>query len=80
MPYGLLYICVMNLRPPDGKVFVESVEQTGKLTSCVIASVGHGVDFSVGQRVASVRPPEKVTIDGVEKNVLRDEYIEFIYG
>lgn len=69
----------MKLRPPDGKVFVTNVEQNGKLTSCVIATVGHGVDFQVGQKVASLKKPEQVKINGEEVSCLRAEYIEFVY-
>ena len=75
----MLYICHMKLRPPDGKVFVKDVKQEGKLTSCVIAVVGHEVDFSVGQKVGSFKKPEEVNINGEDVLVLRAEYIEFIY-
>jgi hypothetical protein len=68
-----------NLRPPDGRVFVEIEQRVGKQYNCVIKSVGNNTDFEVGQRVCIVGKLDKVELQDVELYSANSEYIAFIY-
>lgn len=68
-----------NLRPPDGRVFVEIERKLHKQTDCVIKKIGNGVEFEVEQRVCVVGKLEKVELQDVELYSVDAEKIVAIY-
>jgi hypothetical protein len=68
-----------NLRPPDGRVFVEIEQRVGKQVNCIVKSVGNNTDFEVGQRVCILGKLEKVELQDVELYSVNSEFIAFVY-
>jgi hypothetical protein len=75
-----VYLQIKNamLTPPDGTVFVESVNNKGKHIEAVIESIGADVDYEVGTKVGIIGHIEKLEIQGETKFSVNEKYIAFI--
>jgi len=68
-----------NLRPPDGRVFVEIEKKHNNQCDAKIVSVGNNVDFEDGQKICIVGKLEKVEVQGIEIYSVHERDIVFIY-
>lgn len=68
-----------NLRPPDGRVFVNIDKIHGKQVDATIVSIGNDVDFEIGQKVCVLGKLEKVEIQDAETYSVAARNIAFIY-
>jgi len=70
-----------NLRPPDGKIFVDVVEKEKGNVTAVITHVGKEVDeeIAIGKKVSLAKLPDMVELQGVEMYSIHSSYVQFIY-
>ena len=70
---------MINLRPPDGRVFVTVEKKTGSQTDAVVYSVGNDVDLQPGQRICILGKIEKVEVQDLDVYSVSESNIVMIY-
>lgn len=71
---------MINLRPPDGRVFVTIEKETGKQIDAVITHVGNDTELEVGQRICVPKAKiEKVELQDTEAYSVHESVVFFVY-
>jgi hypothetical protein len=71
---------MINLRPPDGRVFVTIEKETGKQIDAVITHVGNDTELEVGQRICVPKAKiEKVELQDTEAYSVHESNVFFVY-
>jgi hypothetical protein len=70
-----------NLRPPDGKIFVDVLSKEKGNVTAIVTRIGNLVEeeIQVGKKISLSKAPELVEIQGVEMYSIHSTYVQFIY-
>lgn len=71
---------MINLRPPDGRVFVTIEKEDGKQVDALITHAGNNTDLEVGQRICVPKAKvEKVELQDTEMYSVHENNVFFVY-
>jgi hypothetical protein len=71
---------MINLRPPDGRVFVTIESENGKNVDAVITHAGNDTELQVGQKICVPKAKvDKVELQDTETYSVHENNVFFVY-